>query len=508
MSSGVPDTLRFADAESDPSIPKDEAKAQVAELRAALLKAQYDRLAKADRSLLIVVAGIDGVGKGGTVNLINEWMDARHIRTMAFGPPSDEAQQYPFLWRYWRQLPAKGRTGIVFGSWYAPLFDALASKNPKRGKIERLASSICDFETLLVRDGVQILKLWYHLSRDAQKERTAMLLSDPETSWMVRPEDRLVAKNFKRVRRAAGTMLNLTDSSLAPWHVIPSADERMRAIATGDSILQALHDPPHKVSALAATGRWRPSSESASQEGGRRLRRLTQVDYSVKLAENEYDDQLAHLRGRLARQVRSKAFEKLPVVLVFEGHDAAGKGSTIRRITHALDARQFRAVPVSAPSPEELARPYLWRFWRELPAPGELTIFDRSWYGRVLVERVERFARPAEWRRAYQEINQFERQLTDSGILVLKFWLAITKDVQLERFRDRERSPFKSFKITPEDWRNREKWAAYTVAANDMFDLTDTSYAPWHVVSSNDKRHARVYVLEQIVKAIDTRLAQ
>lgn len=508
MSDGVPDTMRFAEAESDPSIPKDDAKARVSELRAALLKAQYARLEKADRSLLIIVAGIDGAGKGGTVNLINEWMDARHIRTMAFGPPSDEERQYPFLWRYWRRLPAKGRTGIVFGSWYGPLFDALARKNPKRGEVERLASSICDFETLLTRDGVQVLKLWYHLSRGAQKKRTSELLGDPETSWMVRPEDRLVAQNFKRVRQAAGTMLTLTDSAAAPWHVIPSADDRMRAIATGHAILAALREPAAGARPPAGAAAWRSPAAAAPKEGARRQRRLARVDYSASLAENEYDDQLAHLRGRLARQVRSKAFGKLPVVLVFEGHDAAGKGSTIRRITHALDARQFRAVPIGSPSPEEHARPYLWRFWRELPAPGELTIFDRSWYGRVLVERVEGYARPHEWRRAYDEINQFERQLTESGMLVLKFWLAITKDVQLERFRERERSPFKSFKITPEDWRNREKWASYTVAANDMFDLTDTTCAPWHVVSSNDKRHARVSVLEKIVTAIDARLPQ
>lgn len=500
------DIARFAYAETDPVISKEEAKPLIAALRGDLLKAQYARLNKADRSLLIVVAGIDGAGKGATVNLINEWMDARHIRTLAFGLPSSEEARYPFLWRYWRHLPPKGRSGIVFGSWYSPLFRLLAEKNPKRSQVERLASSIHDFETLLARDGVQILKLWYHLSRDAQRERTARLAADPDTAWMVHPDDYLVERNFKRLRRAADTMLSLSDLPLAPWQVVPSADERTRAITTGKAILQALHARPPTQSEQNA-GAALAELPKAQRAAGHR-HRLAQLDYSLRLGENEYDDQMAHWRSRLARQVRSKGFGKLPVVLVFEGHDAAGKGSTIRRITHALDARQFRAVPISAPTEDERARPYLWRFWRELPAPGNVTIFDRSWYGRVLVERVERFARPAEWRRAYEEINQFERQLTDSGILVLKFWLAITKDVQLERFRERERSAFKSFKITPEDWRNREKWASYTTAANDMFELTDTTFAPWHVVPSNDKRHARVAVLERIVTAIDTRLNQ
>lgn len=499
----APDTSRFAEAERDPEIPKEAAKPRIAALRADLLTAQYALLGKADRSLLIVVAGIDGSGKGATVNLINEWMDARHIRTMAYGPPTKEERQYPFLWRYWRELPAKGRTGIVFGSWYAPLLELLASKKHKRSDVEKLVSSICNFETLLACDGVQILKLWYHLSRDAQKERTARLAGDPETSWMVRPEDLLVARNFKQLRQAAATALTLTDFELAPWQVIPSADEQMRAIATGEAILAALRTPPQKSAEAAAGGRANPV---CATEGSGRKRRLAEVDYSIRLSSNEYDDQLAHWRNRLARLVRSKAFTKLPLVLVFEGHDAAGKGSTIRRIIHALDARQFKAVPISAPTEEERARPYLWRFWRELPAPGNITIFDRSWYGRVLVERVERFAKPDEWGRAYQEINHFERELTDSGILVLKFWLAITKDVQLERFSEREQSPFKSFKITPEDWRNRKKWAAYTRAANDMFDLTDTSYAPWHVMSANDKKHAHVAVLEEIVTAIEARL--
>ncbi|HZH56920.1 MAG TPA: polyphosphate:AMP phosphotransferase [Burkholderiaceae bacterium] len=496
-------TTRFEEAERDPQIGKDAAKPIITDLRSALLKAQYARLAKADRSLLIVVAGIDGVGKGSTVNLINEWMDARHIRTLAYGPPTQEESRYPFLWRYWRHLPAKGRSGIVFGSWYGPLFNELVSKKPNRSKVEQLATTIRDFEALVANDGVQILKLWYHLSREAHKKLTNRLLADPETSWMVRPEDLQVARKFKRVREAAGTMIMLTDSDLAPWQVIPSADERLRAISTGQAILAALQAPAAAAAEPQPLRQLLPASPAQP-----RKRRLARVDHSVRLSENEYDDLLAQWRSRLAHLVRSKAFADLPVVLVFEGNDAAGKGSTIRRITHALDARQYRVVPISAPTEDERARPYLWRFWRELPAPGNITIFDRSWYGRVLVERVERFARPAQWRRAYEEINQFEQQLTDSGILLIKFWLAITKDVQLQRFRDREHSPFKSFKITPEDWRNREKWGAYTNAANDMFDLTDTSRSPWHVVSSNDKRHARITVLERIVTAIEARLAR
>ena len=296
-------------------------------------------------------------------------------------------------------------------------------------------------------------------------------------------------------------MLGLTESPAARWHVIPSADDDFRAVATGDVVLSALRQGP-ALSAKDTSTEFPPVPRSGSSGS----RRLAEIDYTLKLNEAEYEERLNRSRNQLGRLVRSPAFRKLPVTLVFEGHDAAGKGSTIRRITHALDARQFRVVQISAPSDQERAYPYLWRFWQQLPATGELTIFDRSWYGRVLVERVEKFAKPAQWSRAYQEINQFEQQLTDSGMLVLKFWLAITKDEQLKRFRAREVSPFKSFKITPEDWRNRAKWAAYKVAANDMFERTDTPYAPWHVIPANDKRYARIAVLETLVGALDTRL--
>ncbi|HLT98137.1 MAG TPA: polyphosphate:AMP phosphotransferase [Burkholderiaceae bacterium] len=495
----APATTRFEQAESDPEISKEEARPLITELRTELLKAQYARLDNPQRSLLIVVAGIDGAGKGATVNLINEWMDSRHIRTLAFGPPSQEEAQFPFLWRYWKHLPAKGRTGIVFGSWYAPLFRLLNEKPGKKADIEQLAQSIREFEALISRDGVQVLKLWYHLSRDAQKRRIAKLESDPDTAWMVQPQDHLVARNFKTMRAAADTMLELTDTPFAPWQVIPSADDRLRNITTGNAILSALRSRSPSPRKLNAPARSTPPRSVK--------RPLARVNYSVSLSENEYDDQLAHWRGRLARQVRSQAFQNQQLVLLFEGNDAAGKGGTIRRVTHALDARQYCAVPIAAPTDEERARPYLWRFWRALPARGHITIFDRSWYGRVLVERVEKFAKPLEWQRAYEEINQFEQQLAESNILLLKFWLAITKDVQLERFKARERSPFKPFKITEEDWRNRGKWAAYTRAANDMIDFTSTPHAPWHIVPSNDKRHARISVLETIVKALDERLA-
>lgn len=497
----------FDTAESDPRLTKEEAKPLVARLRTALLKAQYARLKKAKRSLLIVISGIDGAGKGASVSLLNEWMDARHIRTMAFGEPTREEKAHPFFWRYWQQLPAQGRIGIVFGSWYQPLFHEAAKKHPDHGKIQAHAQAIRDFETLLSHDGVQIIKLWYHLSHDAQKKRIDALLARPETAWKVSSQDIKVRKKFARLRDAASLGISLTHSDHAPWQVIPSADEEMRAVATGQAVLYALRDNKRgQLVNIPAADAMPASSQAVKTINKRAAPRLDELDYSAALSDKEYETQLALWQSQLAELAQDKKFAKLPLILVFEGNDAAGKGGTIRRVTHALDARQFHAIPISAPSPEELSHHYLWRFWRDLPQPGKIAIFDRSWYGRVLVERVEKYAKPAEWERAYDEINQFEAQLHDSGALVLKFWLAITKKEQLKRFHEREASTFKSFKITPEDWRNRKKWDAYEQAANDMFNRTDTPNSPWHILSANNKQHARVAVLEHIVRAVEKAL--
>lgn len=269
-------------------------------------------------------------------------------------------------------------------------------------------------------------------------------------------------------------------------------------MSTAQTVLQALqHRPPV------------PKPQVFTPPGIARRRspdRLSQLDYSVKLDKDDYESELGLLQGQLARAVRSDAFRERSLILAFEGQDAAGKGGAIRRVTHALDLRQVDIHPISAPTPDELMHPYLWRFWRRLPRQGRIAIFDRSWYGRVLVERVEGFAVAADWRRAYAEINDFERQQTDHGAIVLKFWLAITPEEQLQRFHERERSPFKNFKITPDDWRNREKWQQYASAANDMLARTDTEHAPWHVIGTNDKRHARVHVLKNIVAALEKTL--
>lgn len=483
----------FQFAERDPSMPADEAKKQIEQLRPALQISQYERLQKADQTLLIVVAGMDGVGKGSAINTLNTWLDPRYVHTLAFGELTEEEVMRPAMWRYWNALPAKGQTGLVFGSWYAPLMQELSNKKPDADKVELYTRLINRFEAQLAYQGVQVIKLWFHLSAQAQSDRCASLLANPDTAWRVSKADLKVHKKFNRLRKAGLETIGLSHRRHAPWVVIPSADPYLRDVSVARAVLQAMCKPivPRQV------------VEPQPFPVGLRQPSASLAEPPPVPAVQDYESELLHWQGRLSRVVRGKAFRKRSVALVFEGQDAAGKGGTIRRLTAALDVRNYDIHPISAPDDVEMARPYLWRFWRKLPRHGDLAIFDRSWYGRVLVERVEKLITPVTWRRAYDEINGFEAQLNANGTVVMKFWLAVSKEEQLKRFQERENSPFKAYKITPDDWRNRAKWTVYRKAAQDMFAHTDTETAPWHIVPSDDKKAARLQVLKIVVETLE-----
>ena len=487
----------FESAERDPVMSKDDFAAREGALRTALLQRQYALLEKADRTVLLVVAGIDGAGKGSTVNQLNEWMDPRNIHTLAFGTETPESAQRPPLWQYWNALPPKGQLGIVFDSWYAPLMAEASSKHPDPDAIAFLAAEIQRFEALLAADGVQIVKLWYHLSRDAQAGRIRKQLADPATAWRVSKADRLVHKRYDRLRKAGETVIAATQSPHAPWQVVPGADDRMRMVTTATALLDAFNRKLPKVVPLPAEV-GAPAFVLRSPHASMPAAMLP----TAPMSPEAYEVRMDAAQARLGQLVRHKAFKDRSLVLVFEGIDAAGKGGAIRRITHALDARQYSVMPVSAPTDMEKAHPYLWRFWNRLPTHGRVAIFDRSWYGRVLVERVEKLIGPEVWRRAYDEINDFESQLQESGAVVIKFWLAVSQEEQLRRFNERAETPFKRFKLTPDDWRNRDKWEDYRKAADAMFERTDTLGAPWHVVATDDKRQARVQVIEAVTNGL------
>lgn len=491
----------FEAAELGHKVSKEEFAQAEPGLREALLKAQYALLAKPDFPVIVLVGGMDGAGKGETVNRLHEWMDPRHIKTSAFGEPTDEERERPPMWRFWRALPGKGHIGILFGSWYtAPIADRVDRRRSESAFLRDI-EQIRHFERMLVAEGALVLKFWFHLSKEAQKQRIGDLQSDPLTRWQVTPRDLEHLKTYGRFRKIAETTLRETSTAEAPWTIVDGEDARYRTLTVAQALLGALqarlrHPQPPPTQAPAAL----------RKHAKRERNVINSLDYAATLEDKEYKERLAELQGRLAMHLRRGRFKKHSLILAFEGQDAAGKGSAIRRVTAALDARIYNINPIAAPSEEERAQPYLWRFWRRVPMRGRVAIFDRSWYGRVLVERVEGFAAPPDWMRAYEEINQFESELSHHGAVVLKFWLAVTQAEQLKRFKAREGSAFKSFKITDEDWRNRKKWGAYEQAACDMVERTSTALAPWHLIPANDKQYARVQVLKEICGALDERL--
>ncbi len=486
----------FEAAEGGQEVSKEDYKARVPALREALLEAQFAVLGAARFQVVIVVGGVDGAGKGETVNLFNEWMDPRHISTFGFGEPTGDEAQRPPMWRFWQALPPKGRSAMFIGSWYTAPIVGGATGRLCGAALAHEVAEIRAFEDMLQKEGVLLVKLWFHLSEAAQKKRLEELQADEKTRWRVGDTDWERFRQYKDFRRVSEGVLRDTDTSGAPWHVIDGSAPRARALAAGDILLAALRQ--HLQGQPEA---------GAHLDSPAAIPVLRNLDYSARMKRREYEEELEIWQGRLNLLTRAPAFAEKSLVLVFEGQDAAGKGGAIRRITAALDARQYQVVPVSAPSAEEHAYPWLWRFWRQLPRHAHVTIFDRSWYGRVLVERVEGFAAPAVWQRAYGEINHFEQQLIESGCIVVKFWLAITREEQLKRFREREQVAFKNYKITPDDWRNRERWDDYEQAVNDMVAHTGNGPAPWTLVASDDVEYARITVLKTICAAMEKAFA-
>jgi AMP-polyphosphate phosphotransferase len=491
----------FESAELGHTIDKATFKKEVPKLRAALLDAQYDMLEHKDFPVVILISGVDGSGKGETINLLYSWMDPRHISTLAFSAPTDEEKSRPYMWRYWRALPPKGKVGIFAGSWYSqPIADRI-SGDMRRSVMDQQLDDINRFEAMLVNEGALVLKFWFHLSKDGQKKRLKALEKDPRTAWRVTPESYDRLKTYDKLQEVAGHVLRVTNTAHSPWIIVEGTNDEYRSLTVGrivlDSIRRRLGQTSRQQVPVAP-----PIVHTIDQKNV-----LTELDLTQSLEKKDYENQLAKYQARLSELARDPRFvNKHSLVMVFEGSDAAGKGGSIRRVGASLDARQYQVVPIAAPTEEERAQPYLWRFWRHLPRTGRATVFDRSWYGRVLVERVEGFCSEADWLRAYAEINDFEHQMVDAGAIVIKFWLQISADEQLRRFKERQDTEFKRFKITEEDWRNREKWDDYVAAVCDMVDRTSTGQAPWTLVEANDKNFARVKVLKTICERIEASL--
>lgn len=518
----------FRTAELGQKVPKSEFKPLEPLLRQELLDVQRRLRELAKFPVIILFGGVDGAGKGETVNILNEWMDPRWLLTQAYTDPSAEEQARPKFWRYWRDLPPKGRIGLFLSAWYSqPLLDR-AHRKTSAAEFDRALDRIVSFEKLLADDDALIIKFWMHLSRDAQKRRLTKLEKDPLTSWRVTKQDWSNWKIYDHFEEAAERIIMRTSTGASPWFTVEGEDHNYRSLTVGTTIRDEIEKhiaavtEKHRVAAeLKAKAKTvtPAKSKTAKVVAGEEQSNvaandnsllgatvLSALDMSHSLTKKQYKKQLQEYQAKLNSLSRKAKEKKQGAILLFEGPDAAGKGGAIRRVTAALDARQYRVIPFAAPTDEERAQHYLWRFWRHIGRDGRFHIFDRSWYGRVLVERIEGFATEHEWRRAFAEINDFEEQLHEHGLLLLKYWIHISKDEQLARFKAREQTPHKRWKITDEDWRNRERWEEYDVAVNDIVEQTSTRTAPWILVEGNDKQFARIKVLKTFCDGLEEAL--
>ncbi|MCB1735929.1 MAG: polyphosphate:AMP phosphotransferase [Gammaproteobacteria bacterium] len=480
-------------------VGKQDFKEQVTKLRTELLDTQR-RLADSGVPVIVLVSGIEAAGKGEVVDRLNEWMDTRGVQTWAFWDESDEDRERPRYWRFWNAMPPRGQIGVLFGGWYQEPLERHMHGKCSDKELEAELARIEDFERMLSVDGALIVKFWFHMSEKDQKARFKKLSRDDRSRWSMMPEKAKFSEHYARFERLAERVIRETDTGIAPWYLIEAANTRYRDLAVGKTLLEAIKTRLDNPMDTSVTHTTRSPSLPNLPDAQRTL--LDKLDMDKDISDDDYKRRLDELQGELNELAWAAYKAKRSTILVFEGSDAGGKGGAIRRITNAVDSRLYRTIQVAAPTDEERARHYLWRFWRHVPRAGRMTVYDRSWYGRVLVERVEGFATEAQWSRSYYEINEFEEELSEAGIIVVKFWLHITKEEQLRRFKEREVTPHKQHKITDEDWRNREKWDEYVVAVNDMINRTSTQHAPWVVIPGNDKRYARVAVLEAVTRAL------
>ena len=482
------------------ALPKPSAEELKERLRAAHEKLFAQQLMMKDNKLpvFILFEGWGAAGKGTVLGKVISNLDPRFFRAASMPSPSKEDKRYPFLHRYFTEIPEAGNFMFMDSGWMSDithdvLFDKISEKEYKQR-----TGSICRFERSLTDNGYLVLKFFFHISKKEQAKRLALLQSDPDTAWQVGAYDLWENKHYKKCYKIFDRFLEDTNTSTSPWYVVDAKSRKWAELQVLETIITGI-DMALKNHSLTV-----PLIQNIFPL--ERMPKLCEIDLSKTIEPEAYKTELKELQTRL-RALHNQAYRRgIPIMIAYEGWDAAGKGGNIKRLTAALDPRGYEVHPIASPKPFEKSRHHLWRFWMRLPKTGHFAIFDRTWYGRVMVERLEGFCSENDWQRAYNEINEFEKELSDWGAVIIKFWVHIDKDTQLARFTDRQNTPEKQWKITDEDWRNREKWDAYEQAVDEMIAKTSTTYAPWHILESNDKHYARVKALKVVIKALEKAL--
>ncbi len=448
--------------------------------------------------VLVLLEGWGTAGKGSILGKVIRNIDPRFFKVATMDVPTEEEKRKPFLYRYFVKIPEKGKFMFLDSGWMDEITQECLNGHLSEKDYKKKIESVKRFERQLTDNGYLVMKFFFQISQKEQKNRIDALKVDKNTSWRVSSKDDWQNAHYEKCRKVFDCYLNDTNAPAAPWYLIDAKNKKWAQLQVLETLVSGI-DTALKNSEMAV-----PLLQNVFPL--EKIPKLSEVALDKTLTDEEYRSQLSELQQKLGELHNKLYRKKIPVIIAYEGWDAAGKGGNIKRITEALDPRGFEVQPIASPEPHEKARHYLWRFWNRLPKTGHITIFDRTWYGRVMVERLEGFCSENEWQRAYNEINEFEKELSDWGAVIVKFWVQIDKDTQLARFTDRQNTPEKQWKITDEDWRNREKWDLYEDAVNEMLKKTNTSYAPWHVLESNDKKYARVKALKIVIDAIEQAL--
>ena len=448
--------------------------------------------------VIVLFEGWGAAGKGSVLGKVIKNIDPRFFKVAVMDEPTEEENRKPFLYRHFVKIPEAGKFVFMDSGWMSEVTKQKLSGELSDEDYKKRVESIKRFERQLTDNGYLLLKFFFNIDKKEQKKRLNKLKEDKNTKWRVSEYDKWQNKHYEECFDVYDQYLCDTDHSSASWYIVDAKDKKWAQLQVLETIVQGI-DTAFANIALSV-----PLLQNAFPL--KPIPKLSEVSLDKELSDEEYERLLDMYQKRLGELHNELYRKKVPVIIAYEGWDAAGKGGNIRRIAEALDPRGYEVHPIASPEPHEKARHYLWRFWNRLPKTGHIAIFDRTWYGRVMVERLEGFCSTNDWQRAYVEINEFERELADWGAIIVKFWVQIDKDTQLERFKDRENTPEKRWKITEEDWRNREKWDSYEVAVNEMLQKTNTAYAPWHILESNDKKYARIKALKTVIEAIEDKL--